>query len=505
MTLRPLLAAAATLLLASASLAAPPTAATDTLWKRFIVRSPATGKVERFFVGHAKDLAPDRKHPVVYFLPGLLDGGAEWKQALDPHLGRFDLIAVCPSVGGATWFMNSPAREWMRWGDYLTDELRAFVEANFPASPQKGQRGIAGISAGAHGALYHALLRPDLYASIGVLSGALDLPAYAGQVGLDYWIGPRTPDSLPLYAQRSTLRLMAALETPPPFALFLDTADKDGAKPQMDMLRRILDTKHFPYQWHVGRGAHNWTYWSSRAADLLAWNADQFAQNRRLGRYAEDTPAPAGPGLEVLKGYPEVALSEEALARLRAPWDPAPGTPGPLIVNGLPPAGALIPREGDPDKPTPLKASLTARGYEPAIHLYRLTLTVSTPTPDAGTVTLATVLRNRRGQSLLTIPPVAIPVPAGAAPRDALLHVRLAVELGSPDPLRGGIVAGLQVFGADGQPVGNPNVGQCQPGTPAVERWPLAPHAIAEWKITLAGPHALSHAALRSARLDAEP
>ena len=496
------------------------------LWKHYVVQSPATGKIERFWIGHASDLKPDGTYPVVYFLDGLLGNENEWKKEIDPHLGRFDLIAVCPSVGGATWFMNSPAHEWMRWGDYLTDELRAFVESEFPASPQKGQRGIAGISAGGHGALYHALLRPDLYASIGVLSGALDLPAYAGQVGLDYWIGPRTPDTLPLYAQRSTLRLMAALETPPPFALFLDTADKDGAKPQMDMLRRILDTKHFPYQWHVGRGAHNWAYWSSRAADLLAWHADQFAQNRRLGRYAEDTPAPAGPGLEVLKGYPEVTLSDEALARLRAPFDVesprmspdavqsprmSPDAVGtnprdlqPLAVTGLPAAGALIPREGDPDKPIPLKASLTTRGYEPAIHLYRLTLDVSTPTPDAGAVTLATALQNGRGQLLLTIPPVAIPVPAGTAPRDALLHVRLAVELKAPDPLRGGIVAGLQVFGADGQPVGDPIVGKCRPGTAAVERWPLAPHAVAEWKITLAGPDALPHAALRSARLEEE-
>jgi len=503
----------------------PPPTASDTVWQRFIVRSPATGKIERFWVGHAKGLDPAARHGVVYFLPGLLDTENHWKQALDPHLGRFNLIAVCPSVGGATWFMNSPAHDWMRWGNYLTDELRPFVESNFPASREKGQRGIAGISAGAHGALYHALRTPDLYASVSLLSGALDLPAYAGQVGLDYWIGPRTPEMMPLYAERSTLRLLAALETPPPFALLLDTADKDGALPQMQILRQILDARRIPYAWHEGRGAHNWAYWSSRAADHLAWHAERFAENRRDARYTDQTPAPpalsgvegAGPALEILTGYPDVTLSDEALARLRAPlavesprMSPRltganPRDPQSLAVAGIPAGGSPIPLESDPEKPVPFTAPLTARGYEPVLAVYRLTLTLSTPVAEAGTVTLATTLCNGRSQYLLTVPAVALPVPAGAPPRNAALRVRLAVELKAPDPLRGGIVCALQVFGEDGRPVGEPVVGKARPGTPGLDFWPLGPQAQAQCALALPADGPLRYAALLDARLEEEP
>ena len=234
------------------------------VWKHYVVQSPATGKIERFWVGQATDLNPDGTYPVVYFLDGLLGNENEWKKEIDPHIGRHQVIAVCPSVGGATWFMNSPAQPWMRWGDFLTEELRAFVESKYPASRAKGERGIVGISAGGQGALYHALHRPDLYGSVSVLSGALALEGYAGAVGLDWWIGPRTPEALPLYTQRSVLRLFRALEKPPAFALYLDTADKDGARPQMEAFKRILDAKGFVYEWHVGLGAHNWKYWRER-------------------------------------------------------------------------------------------------------------------------------------------------------------------------------------------------------------------------------------------------
>jgi len=473
-------------------------------WQQFYVRSAATGKIERFWVGHAAGLKADGKYPVIYFLPGLLDGGTEWKTALVPHLARHKVIAVCPAVGGATWFMNSPAHEWMRWGDFLTEELRAFVESNYPASRAKGERGIVGISAGGQGALYHALRRPDLYGSVSVLSGALDLEGYAGMAGLDWWIGPRTPQALPLYTERSALRLVGAWGKPLPFALSLDTADKDGARPQMEALKRILDAKGFAYEWHLGLGAHNWTYWSSRAADHLAWHADRFAEHRRDNRYMEAAAEPASAPLEVLKGPPDAALSEEALSRLRAPWDgPAGGSA--LAVSGLAAGGARLEAKDEQHRQLVLTAALTARGHKPGLYVYRLTFLASTPLTDAGTVTLASQIRNGAKLYLLTIPEAALPLPGGESKRRVELWARLAVELKEPDPLRGGILAALQVFGADGKPVGDPLVGKARPGTADVERWPIAPQALAEWTLSLSGPGAIGLVAIEDVRLQAEP
>jgi S-formylglutathione hydrolase FrmB len=493
---------AATLAPAAAVAAAAP-ASRPNVWKFYIVQSPSTGKIERFWVGHPAALKPGGKYPVLYFLPGLLDGDDTWKTALDPHLAKYEIIAVCPAVGGASWFMNSPAQPWMRWGDFLTEDLRAFVESRYPAAREKGQRGIAGISAGGHGAFYNALARPDLYGSVSVLSGAMELRGYRGAVGLDRWIGPATAEALPLYAERSCVALAEKLAGPLPFALFLDSGDSDGALQQMDMLRKVLDAKQAAYQWFVGKGGHNWTYWTSRADDHLAWFADQFARNRREGRFTDVAP-PKAADLKILARLPDVALSEEAARRLAAPWTHLPAA-RPVPVTGLPASGGPLSKTDEKYKRVSLNATLSAGGHATALYVYRLMLTVSTPLARAGTVSLATGLRNGRSGSLLGVPTAAMMVPEGPADRRVELRARLVVELKTPDPLRGGIVAGLQVFDADGRPVGEPLVGQAPPGSVEAEQWTVAPQATALWTLMLEGDKALPLAAVHEVRLEVEP
>ena len=499
---RIILAIAAAILVVGAAAARAATPG-EVLWKHYIVRSPATGKIERFWVGHAAGLKADGTYPAVYFLDGLLGDEHEWKNALHPLLGEHELVAVCPSVGGATWFMNSPAQPWMRWGDFLTDELRTFVESTYPVSREKGQRGIVGISSGGHAAFYHAIRRPHLYGSVSVLSGAMELRGYAGVVGLDHWIGPRGGETFRLYAERSCIVLAARQQPPLPFALSLDAGAKDGALPQMEGLRQVLNSRGLACTWHVGEGAHNWTYWKSRAGAHLAWHAEQFAHNRREARYTEKTPA-GTVEFEILKGYPDVALSDEALRRLRAPWADATDLRT-IKTGGLPEEGAPLSQTDPKYKEATFGADLTAGGHGPGLYVYRLTLAASTPLPKAGTISMTGHIRNGRRTLILGTPPVPLPVASGKPQRRVQIRCRIAVELKQPDPLRGGIVLGVQVFDAGGNPAGDPVLGKAGPGTTSIERWPLAPQAKTLWTLTLTGDDALPLAAVHEARLEVEP
>ena len=471
------------------------------VWKHHIVESPSTGKIERFWVGHPVGLKPDGKYPVIYFLPGLLDEEGNWRAALEPHLAKFEVIAVSTSVGGGTWFINSPAQPWMRWGDFLTDDLRSFVESHYPASRQKGQRGVVGISAGGNAAFYHAVTRPKLYGAVSVLSGAMEFRGYAGAFGLDYWIGPRSPETAALYAERSSIILAGRLTGLPPFALFLDAGNQDGALPQMEALRKVLDAKAVPFRWFVGQGAHSWTYWNTRAEAHLAWQAEQFAANRKDGRYTEE-PAAGGADLKTIASCPDVTLSEEAVRRLRAPWRTDGGAKIP--VTGLPKDGGPLSKADDRYKEVKLAAALTAQGHKPGLFVYRLAITASTPLAREGTITLASFIRNGGGLHLTIIPATALPAPAGEPQRRVELRARIAVELKPPDPLRGGIVAGLQVFDAAGSPVGDPILGKAPAGSANVERWTIAPQAKVDWVLTLAGDKALGLAAIQDVCLEAE-
>jgi S-formylglutathione hydrolase FrmB len=476
------------------------------VWKKYLVESPSTGKIERFWVGHPASIKEGaageaaRRYPVIYFLPGLLDGDDSWKTALDGHLAKYEIIAVCPAVGGATWYMNSPAQPWMRWGDYLTEDLWGFVESHYPASGEKGQRGLAGISAGAQ-AFYHAMMRPDLYGSVSVLSGACELRGYVGAVGLDYWIGPRSPEALALCAERSCVVVASRLEGPLPFDLFLDAGDKDGALPQMEALRKTLDAKGAKYRWFLGQGVHDWSYWKTRANDHLAWHAEQFDRNRREGRFAEKAPA-KGAELKVLTALPDIALSAEAERRLRAPWSAAVARPE--VVTGLPKDGGPLSASDARYKEVKLAASLGVHGHAPGLFSDRLTVRAGTPLPREGTLALRLSLRSGNNTELLVIP-AAFTVPAGEPDRRADLRARLVIEMKPPDPLRGGILAALQVFDAGGNPQGEPIVRKAVPGSLEIERWVVSPRMLSEWTLSLSAEKALPLAAVYDARLEAEP
>jgi S-formylglutathione hydrolase FrmB len=505
-----LAATAVAMILAGSSTSIAGEPAAHNVWKFYTVESPSTGKIERFWVGHPATIkdgpakAGDTTYPVIYFLPGLRDNDDTWKSALDPHLAEYKIIAICPSVGGATWFMNSPRQPWMKWGDYLTQDLRGFVESRYPASPKKGQRGLCGISAGGHAAFYQALTHPDLYGAVSVLSGAMDLRGYAGAVGLDYWIGPRTGDVFQQYVDRSCVVLAARHEGPLPFELSLDAGDTDGALPQMQTLAKVLDAKKLPYKWFVGKGSHSWTYWNGRAADHLAWFDDQFTRNRRGNLMSDKSPLAEAPALKILDRLPDVSLSDATEKRLRAAWMPPTGGRT-MIVNGIPKDGGTISKIEPKPKDFAPRCVLGTAGRASGVFGYALTITAVVPGEGGGTLALQTFIRTEQDSGLFSLSSVVFDVPAGPANRSVELTARLMVELKSPDPMRGGIAAGMQAFTADGKPAGQPATGSIQPGTLLIEQWPFGATPRADWVFTLSGDKALPAVTIKDIKVEVEP
>ena len=124
--------------------------------------------------------------PVVYWLSGLTctDDNVRTKAGAQRYAAELGLILVMPDTSprgdnvpdvperydlgqGAGFYVNATQAPWAthyRMYDYVTRELPALVEAQFPATP--GKRAISGHSMGGHGALICALKNPGLYASV---------------------------------------------------------------------------------------------------------------------------------------------------------------------------------------------------------------------------------------------------------------------------------------------------------------------------------------------------
>jgi S-formylglutathione hydrolase len=130
--------------------------------------------------------AATHKLPVVYWLSGLTctDDNVRTKAGAQRYAAELGLILVMPDTSprgkdvpdaperydlgqGAGFYVNATQPPWAthyRMYDYVTRELPALVDANFPTIA--GKCAISGHSMGGHGALVCALKNPGLYASV---------------------------------------------------------------------------------------------------------------------------------------------------------------------------------------------------------------------------------------------------------------------------------------------------------------------------------------------------
>ncbi len=152
------------------------------------------------------------KVPALYFLAGLtcteetfmVKAGAQRVAAelglalvtcdTSPRAARYPGDDAAWDFGqGAGFYLDATAAPWSqsyRMRTYVTDELRAAVEANFPVADER--RGLFGHSMGGHGALTIALSSPGEYASVSAFAPIVapsQVPwgqkAFAGYLGED--------------------------------------------------------------------------------------------------------------------------------------------------------------------------------------------------------------------------------------------------------------------------------------------------------------------------------
>ena len=124
--------------------------------------------------------------PVVYWLSGLTCNEENFmlKSGAQRAAAQLGMILVAPDTSprdtgtpgedddwdigsGAGFYINATQAPWSnhyRMYDYVTDELPALIESNFPADGSR--RCISGHSMGGHGALVVALRNPDRYRSV---------------------------------------------------------------------------------------------------------------------------------------------------------------------------------------------------------------------------------------------------------------------------------------------------------------------------------------------------
>lgn len=239
--------------------------------------------------------------PVVYLLHG---GGGDFREwSNDSDVARFaqeGLILVMPE-GESSYYTNSVDRPKDRFEDYVAKDLIADVDARFPADPSR--RAIVGISMGGFGAIKLALKYPALYAFVGALSPAIDVPSrpfsikrisqyryHASIFGA--WGSQTRRDNDPFVLARK------ADPSKVPF-IFATCGEQEGLLPSNRQFAKLLASRNFQFEFHSGPGGHNWNQWNHRLPDVFASllrhirkNDEGIARLKQHGNSADEVAKP---------------------------------------------------------------------------------------------------------------------------------------------------------------------------------------------------------------------
>jgi enterochelin esterase-like enzyme len=305
-------------------------------------RSNAIGATERYEVylppRYRAEAARGRRFPVLYLLHGSpgADSGFVKIGAADVRMNTLiarhkvrPMILVMPAgaqgLGGDTEWADTPSGRWM---DFVTDVVRD-VDQRFATLARRRDRGIAGISEGAYGALNVGLRHLGLFSVIESWSGYyLQTPT-----------GPFTDATSAALRANSPAEYVAAEAARIHrlgLRVWLLQGEVDWHSPQA--LLAFADALHAAgadVRYAFLPGGHDWALWRAQTPRML------IAASRWLGTRPRGAATLAGSGRAPLSRAVRLRLFRQSCLSMR-PAGPVP-IPGPCrriraahgLSNGL--------------------------------------------------------------------------------------------------------------------------------------------------------------------------
>lgn len=219
--------------------------------------------------------------PVVYLLHGAYGSHNSWLRfsSIERYVQEHNCIAVMASAS------NSFYQNMGNYNNYFTffsEELPKIVCDLFPASERPEDTYVAGFSMGGYGAWYIGLNKPERFAKVASMSGAIDLVQVSkymknGDVNVKIdWkavFGDEEPIEGASYDLKHLMLQKSKEVTLPKFYQscgtedFLYTINKN-------MYTDLIDAG-IDIHYEEGPGRHDWKYWDSNIQDVLNWFFDK--------------------------------------------------------------------------------------------------------------------------------------------------------------------------------------------------------------------------------------
>ena len=208
-------------------------------------------------------IAADKKVPALYLLHGAFGKYNNWiikVPAIKQLADKYGMMIVCPDGGHTSWYFDSPIDSTYRYETFITKELIAYIDTNYPTIANRNGRAITGLSMGGHGGIFLTYRHPNLFSACGSTSGALHVSVITRGYDVEKRLGD--PAANPSYWKDwSVLNIIEnkPIET---FKIIIDCGTEDRVLPMNRAVHEKMLQLKIPHEYIERPGGHDFNYWA---------------------------------------------------------------------------------------------------------------------------------------------------------------------------------------------------------------------------------------------------
>lgn len=200
------------------------------------------------------------RYPVVYLLNGYGGDYRSWPQG-QPRLNELaqekGMIFVCPD-GRDSWYWDSPEVPEMQMESLITKVLVPMIDACYPTIADASHRAITGLSMGGHGALWIGIRHPELFGSMGSMSGGVNITPFHKKWKIEKWLGPYD-ENVERWENHTVINMVSQITAGQ--NIIIDCGSDDFFADVNEDLHRALSQRGIEHDYTVRPGGHSWDYW----------------------------------------------------------------------------------------------------------------------------------------------------------------------------------------------------------------------------------------------------
>ena len=229
------------------------------------IRSDAMNKTRKCVV-----IIPGKKkktkelYPTVYLLHGFGGSYSNWIRRIPElaiHADEYKVVIVCPDGEFGSWYFDSPIDSSMRYETYLTKEIPAYIEANYPVIKNRNARAISGLSMGGHGGLFLGFRHADYFGACGSMSGALVIEYITRGFQVEKRLGDTANKKR--YFEYSIMKEMENYAKTDSITIIMDCGTEDFVIEMSRAAHQKMLSLKIPHDYIERPGKHDWKYWGT--------------------------------------------------------------------------------------------------------------------------------------------------------------------------------------------------------------------------------------------------